>query len=172
MSADVTKAVTQQYSQMIADQKQENADLKKQLAEQGKKVDVIQKSNIVTGKNPIKVEVTNPPPGGGEHPPEIHAALHEATPNPQYGQKALEFIVTTNKVMNGARGRVQCSKGKINRGTARVLGTGMTSGGVNTADDHTVIVDFISPNWSPDYPLSITLYYDDDLGTCNFSTSQ
>ena len=52
VSANVTKTVTQQYSQMIADQKQEIADLKKQLSAQGKDVAVIRNSNIVTGKAP------------------------------------------------------------------------------------------------------------------------
>jgi len=169
VSANVTKTVTQQYSQMIADQKQEIADLKKQLSAQGKDVAVIRNSNIVTGKAPVKVEVTNPPPGGQEHPPELHGFSHEASPNPQYGNRAIEFILTTNKVMNGTKGMLQCSKGKINRGTARVLGADVMIGGGGISDDRTFTVNLSSPNWSPDSALSITLYFDDDLGTCKFS---
>ena len=113
VSADVTKSVTQQYSQMIADQKQEIADLRKQLSTQGNDVAVIRKSNIVTGKAPVKVEVTNPLLGGGEHPLEIHGSTRDANPNPKYGNRAVEFLLTTNRVMNGAKGMLQCSKGKI-----------------------------------------------------------
>lgn len=58
-SKEVTKAVTDQYSQMVADQKSQITQLQSQLAAQGKDVSAIKGSNIVTGKNPIKVEVMN-----------------------------------------------------------------------------------------------------------------
>lgn len=60
-SKQVTRAVTEQYSQMVADQKSQIADLQNKLASQAKDVSLIKRSNIVTGKNPIKVEVTNEP---------------------------------------------------------------------------------------------------------------
>lgn len=78
-SASVTKTVTQLYSGMISDQKTQIAQLQSQLAEQGKKVDVISNSNIVTGKSPIKVEVTNPsaPVEGDVQPPRVaHVVLN------------------------------------------------------------------------------------------------
>jgi hypothetical protein len=33
--------------------------LESQLSEQSKNVDIIKRSNIVTGKNPVRVEITN-----------------------------------------------------------------------------------------------------------------
>jgi hypothetical protein len=66
-SRQVTKAVTEQYSELIADQKSKISDLQTQLAAQGRDVSVIKGSNIVTGKNPMKVEVINPSP----NPPSV-----------------------------------------------------------------------------------------------------
>jgi|SRR5712664_3219070 len=68
-SKQVTKAVTQQYSQMVAKQESQITDLKNQLAAQSKDVSVIKGSNIVTGKKPIKVEVTNELLGGAQNVP-------------------------------------------------------------------------------------------------------
>jgi hypothetical protein len=59
VSADVTKVVTSQYAQMIADQKAQILQLQNQLVAQGRDVRLIKGSNIVTGKSPVKVEVTN-----------------------------------------------------------------------------------------------------------------
>jgi hypothetical protein len=56
---NVTKALGEQYESLIKSLTGQIGDLKGQLAIQGEKVDVIQQSNIVTGKKPIKVEVTN-----------------------------------------------------------------------------------------------------------------
>jgi len=61
VTKSVTEAIGSQYKELIGSLTNQIGNLKGQLAEQGKKVDVIQKSNIVTGKNPIKVEVTNEP---------------------------------------------------------------------------------------------------------------
>jgi len=59
VSESVTKAVTKQYQDVVADQKKQISDLQAQVAAQGKDVSVIKGSNIVTGKNPIKVEIAN-----------------------------------------------------------------------------------------------------------------
>jgi hypothetical protein len=59
-SKQVTKVITDQYSQMVADQKREIDELQKKLEAQGRDVSVIKSSNIVSGKKPIQVEVTNP----------------------------------------------------------------------------------------------------------------
>ena len=56
-SASVTRTVTDLYSNMISEQKNQIAQLQNQLAVQGKDVSVIKSSNIVTGKSPIKVEI-------------------------------------------------------------------------------------------------------------------
>jgi hypothetical protein len=65
-SKQVTKAVTEQYSQMISEQKQEITALRSQLSAQGKDVLAIKSSNIVTGKGPVKVELTNPNNNSGQ----------------------------------------------------------------------------------------------------------
>ena len=59
-SKQVTKALAEQYGQQIVDQKRKIDDLQSQLVAQGKDVTIIKRSNIVTGKNPVKVEITNP----------------------------------------------------------------------------------------------------------------
>lgn len=161
---NVTQALAKQYGTTIT-------EMAKQLAEQGKKVERIGQSDIVTGKKPVSVVVTNPTPatGAGEQPLEIHVSRLSATPDPQYGRNAAQFILTTNKVMNGGRVRVECTKGRINQGNAHIPGAGVImSGGGGVQDDHTYVSDIGSPNWSPDFPLLITLYFDGDLGVCSF----
>jgi len=59
VSESVTKAVTEQYAGMIADQKNQIKELHGQLTAQGKDVSAIKSSDFVTGKKPIKVEVTD-----------------------------------------------------------------------------------------------------------------
>jgi hypothetical protein len=59
VSETVTNALAAQYQHTIDGLNQEIAELKGELQNQGKKVDVIGRSNIVTGKSPIKVEVAN-----------------------------------------------------------------------------------------------------------------
>lgn len=61
VTKDVTKAVAEQYQAVIQNLTSQIGDLKGQLAAQGKDVSMIKASNIVSGKNPVKVEVTNPP---------------------------------------------------------------------------------------------------------------
>lgn len=58
-SQRVTKTVSQEYQAMITDLTSQIQSLKQQLIAQAKDVGVIKQSPIVTGKNPIKVEVTN-----------------------------------------------------------------------------------------------------------------
>jgi hypothetical protein len=67
VSESVTKAVGEQYKQTIADLHSQIGTLQSQLSEQGKNVNTIKSSNIVTGKKPVKVEVMNP--SGGNAPP-------------------------------------------------------------------------------------------------------
>jgi hypothetical protein len=62
VSESVTKSVSRQYEQTISNLNDKITQLKTELQSQGKKVDVIGSSNIVTGKHPVKVEVTNTTP--------------------------------------------------------------------------------------------------------------
>jgi hypothetical protein len=59
-SDNITEKIKTQYQDMVASLSKQNADLKSQIANQGKKVDVIGGSPFVTGTKPVKVEVTNP----------------------------------------------------------------------------------------------------------------
>ncbi len=162
----MTVALGKQYGGTIK-------EMAAQLAEQGRKVDTIGKSTLVTGKQPLPVVVTNPTPTiqtpPGEAPLEIHVARLSAIPNSQYGKNAVQFILTTNKVMNGGRVAITCTKGKMNQGSADIPGSGVILSGGGTQDEHTYVSGISSPNWSPDFPLLINLYYDsEDLGLCNF----
>jgi hypothetical protein len=67
VSENVRKTVTEQYERTVTEQRLENDELKKALAAQGKDVSVIKSSNIVTGKKPVKVEITNPPSPGSTY---------------------------------------------------------------------------------------------------------
>ena len=68
-SKEVTKALTEQYSQMVADQKTQITDLQSRLAAQADDLRIIKGSNIVTGKKPVPVTITNP----GAPPPSVEA---------------------------------------------------------------------------------------------------
>src|SRR5437016_13347479 len=98
VSKSVTKALSDQYTQTINGLQGKVGSLEAQLQTQGRKVDVIGKSNIVTGKNPIRVEVTNPLPGAtpGEPALSIHASTMSTTSQAQYGKHASQIILTTN----------------------------------------------------------------------------
>ncbi len=171
VTQSVTKAVSEQYTQTINSLHAEIGSLQVQLAAQDKKVDVIQGSNIVTGKKPIRVEIANPGVlPTGEPPLSIHASAMPVVPNLQYGKNARQFILTTNKVMNGGRVRITC-KNKINQGSATLPGAGaIMSGGGGMMDEKTYVSGIGAPNWSPDFPLAVTLYFDeDDLGPCTIT---
>jgi hypothetical protein len=71
VSTSVAKSVGDQYQQTVQSLTDQIGALKGQLAAQGKKVDAISTSNIVTGKNPIKVQVTNPNEGSGPSLPNL-----------------------------------------------------------------------------------------------------
>jgi hypothetical protein len=171
VSKSVSKSVSDQYAQTINQLQLQIGSLQGQIAAQGKSVEAIKGSNIISGKKPVAVVVTNLTPSGSA-PPEIHVTrLSSGTnPNPEYGKNATKFILTTNIVMNGGRVLVTCTKGIIKQGGAELPGAGaMMSGGGGVMDEHTFKTDIGSPNWSPDFPLVVTLYSDsDDLGVCTF----
>lgn len=167
---NVTEALGNQYGSIIKEMTGQNESLRSQLTEQGKKVDKISGSDIVSGKNPLRVEVTNPQGVSGEPSLSVHTSEMRITPDPSLGHNASQVILTTNKRMNGARMTVVC-KDKILRGSfARLAGASTTSGSSALTDDHTMLVDISSPDWSPEYPLIVTLYYEaDNMGVCNFT---
>lgn len=158
----ITQALGEQYTGIIGSLTSQVGDLKGQLASQGKKVDEIGNSNIVTGKKPISVIVENPNTAAmpGELPLDVHVSSMPVEPRKDIGRYATQFILTTNKVMDGGRARFEC-KGKINNGTAQISGASTIMGGGGKIDDHTFTSGIESPNWSPNRPLVVTLYYDD-----------
>jgi hypothetical protein len=171
VSKSVAKSVGEQYTQTINDLQGKIGALEAQLQTQGKKVDVIGKSNIVTGKNPIRVEVTNPTLAAstGEPALSLHASSMSTTPETKYGQHATQIILTTNKRMNGAHLTIIC-KDKLNRGDAWISGTTYMMGGGQLVDEHTFQVDVGSPDWSPEFPLVVRFHHDVDfLGNCTIT---
>jgi hypothetical protein len=55
----VTRTISKLYESLIGNLNQQIGSLQRELAKQGKDVTTIKQSNIVTGKNPVKVEVMN-----------------------------------------------------------------------------------------------------------------
>ncbi len=159
VTASVTKAVGEQYQGIVKNLTDQIGVLKGQLESQGKKVDVISNSNIVTGKSPIKVELTGGPSLSGQTPLEIRASELPVEPNPQYGKAAREIILTTNRVMNGAHASIHCLS-KINNGTAQIAGTTTQMGGGGMGQNNTFEVDIDAPNWAPSHPLVVTIFFD------------
>jgi len=64
VTQNVTQALKSQYESTISDLRGQIATLQTDLAKQGRKVDVISSSDIVSGKQPIKVEMVNKPTSG------------------------------------------------------------------------------------------------------------
>jgi hypothetical protein len=163
----VSNALKQQYGEFINRITQQNEQLQKQLSEQGKTVQAMSGSNIFTGKGAIPVTIAEGPKPMGEAPPELHVARTTVPARPEYGKYAEQFILTTNKVMNGGRVEIAC-RGKLTHGDATLAGAGaqMTNGD-GLVDEHTFQSGINSPNWSPPYPLVVTLYANEDIGACN-----
>ena len=171
-SENVHKTVKEENQKVIESLGGTITKLGNVVADLQKQVNDIHGSNIITGKKPVPVEVTNPQahaPGATDGP-QVNVASMWATPRPEYGKVAKEFILTTTKVMDGAHVAVTCEN-KINQGTAQLAGgSAMMSGGGGIQGDHTYIASISSPNWSPRAPLVMTLFFDEpDLGKCTFT---
>jgi hypothetical protein len=167
VSKSVSQSVSQQYAQTINNLQLQIESLKHQLDAEGKNVEAIKGSNLLTGKKPIPVEVTNPE---GMPAREIHVSAMFVEPNNQYGKRAKQFILTTNRVMNGGRVRITCQN-KFTQASAVISGANFSSGGGGgMQDDRTYVSGIAAPNWSPDFPLVLTLYFDeDDVGSCKIT---
>jgi hypothetical protein len=150
------------YRPLIQSMTEQIGVLQKQLAEETKKVDVIGGSSIVTGKKPIDVVVKNLPESStsADAPLHVQVSTMMVEPNKQYGKAAKEFILTTNKVMNGGRVKLKCT-GAFNNGSSMIAGASAIMGGGGKTDAHTFYSGIDSPNWGPGFPLVITLYFDE-----------
>ena len=106
---NVTKAVGEKYSGLINSLTSQVGELKGQIAAQSKDVGIIKGSNIVTGRNPVKVEVINPSgaPGlGAQAPPEVeHVQLLKSAENSRYQDApfASKLVLQSNLPINPAR---------------------------------------------------------------------
>ena len=142
-------------------------------------------SNIVTGQKPLEVVVKNPPQPtptptptpqpqqSAEQPLDIHVASLPAPSDPKRGKNAVQFVLTTNKTMNGGNVRIHCTN-TFKSVSANISGASvLLAGGGGQVDDHTYESGISSPNWSPRMPLVLTVYFDDaDLGRCDFTPLQ
>jgi hypothetical protein len=164
-SASVTKTVTDLYSKMLSDQKDQIAQLQSQLAAQSKDVSAIKGSNIVTGKTPIKVEVTNPSPGSSAPSPQppvltgmriaSQKRIPSGDPKLPYG---LEVVVQTDVDISPVRVAVVCD-GPI--GSGRFVGTGvytMINQGTAVGHPEMFLVQWATPTWTPDQPIVVHLF--------------
>jgi hypothetical protein len=172
VSKSVSKSVADQYTQTINTLQTQIGTLQGQLEKQGQSVEAIKSSNFVSGKSPVKVEVTNQPsvgtapsPNAG---PNIRVSRMFVDAKKEYGKMAIQFILTTDRVMNGGRARFHCDN-KINNGIAQISGASAMMGASGRDDDHTFTAEIEAPNWSPNFPLVVTLYADADVGKCEIS---
>jgi hypothetical protein len=159
----VRKAVAEEDGKVIVELNKTIGKLSDLVSAQQTQINEIHNSNIVTGKKPVSVIVENPPPATppGEAPLDVHVSELPATPRLELGKTAMQYILTTNRMMNGGRAIFTC-KGVIKSGIAQIAGAGATMyAGSGKIDDHTYTSGISSPNWSPDFPLIVTLYYDD-----------
>ena len=167
-SGEVRKIVKEEDHAMVTALNTAISSLSNLVSTQQQQINDIHNSNFVTGKKPVQVQISNPQSLAPQAAPEIHVSSMPVTPDPRNGKAATQFILTTNKVMEGGRVRVQCTK-VIKQGNAQISGIGyVTQSGGGLMDDHTWESGIASPNWSPNFPLVITLYSDADLGRCSF----
>jgi hypothetical protein len=170
VSESVSKTLSSQYAQTINRLQLQVGLFQSQLSAQGRSVEAIQHSKILSSSEPLKVEVTNQSQGQGTvgSSPTVRISRIYVTPDKR-GKTATQFILTTDRVMNGGKALFQCA-GKINSGSAEISGAGVMIGGGAMVDDHTFKAWIESPNWAPSSPLVVTLYYDeDDIGTCQIT---
>ncbi len=163
VSEDVAATLKKQYEPTVADLKRQVADLQDQLISQGKNVEAIRGSNIVSGKQPIKVEVTNPSPGTTQEPPiladvRIASQRRTVSTDPNYPY-ALEIIIQTNQQIQPVAFAVECD-GEVGRGSAGFSGSGMYTNvrdGIAAGHNNIFIFQWETPAFSPDMPITVTL---------------
>jgi hypothetical protein len=171
----VRKAVKEEDASVVVALNTTIGNLSNLVSAQQSQINDIHGSNIVTGNKPVKVVVTNPPPASASTEiPQVRVASVPAPLNTSYGKKAIQFILTTNKTMNGGHVRMTCTN-PFNNVSETISGAGVTMGGGRGGkiDDRTYESTINSPNWAPGFPLILTVYYDgENLGNCNFAPIQ
>jgi hypothetical protein len=175
VSADVTKAVTSQYAQMIGDQKAQISQLQNQLAAQSKDVSTIKGSNIVTGKNPIKVEVTNEPsvPTGPMQVENIRLFWEQESSTHADAPYAKKVTIQADTPINPIKLAIICDTAlKYGEGGADGKGIMFFGGNEIYKDDAKIfIVNMTTQGQAalrPDAPLVFHLYSDKPINIVKF----
>ena len=169
-SKQVTAAVTEQFKQTIADQTNQITDLKKQLAAQSKDVGVIKSSNIVTGRNPIKVEVTNGPQSavGVAQVENLRMSWESETSTHNDAPYAKKITIQADAPVNPVKLAIVCDApikyGEIKLADAATMYYGGNE--IYKGDAHIYIINMTTQGLAvlrPDAPLVVHLYSDQPL---------
>jgi hypothetical protein len=167
-SASVSDRVTQDLKNQY---EPEIADLQKKLEAQGKTVEKIGSSNIVTGKNPISVKIDGGTLTSKLPEPNVTITQIQGEARPEFGKKSIKIILSTDQVQDGARMELKCS-GIVNKVSCTLLGAGVimgSNGGGVFDGGHRFNCLIDSPNWSPSHPLVMDIWFDDSVGNCVFT---
>jgi hypothetical protein len=170
VTKSVTEALGNQYKELINSLTTQIGELKGQLTVQGKDVNLIKSSNIVTGKNPVRVEVTNPgTPDGG--PPKLSVfEVGPTTPNPAVAAHEKTLLVVTDKAVSPVRMTVQCDGGLENISPWILGSSGLMGSGIMKLSPKSIQFGIDSPAFTPKSPLRLSIYYNEDrLEPCTVS---
>jgi CxxC motif-containing protein len=166
-SASVTKTVTELYSQMIAQQKSQISDLQAQVKAQGSDVKAIKGSDFISGKNPIKVEVTNGLPSAPTSAQvenmrmswDVETSIHNDAP---YAKKV---TIQVDAPVNPIKFAIVCDA-PIKYGDVKIADEGGVYYGGNEIyknDAHIYVINMTGQGAAllrPDAPLVVHLYSD------------
>lgn len=161
-SRQVTKAVSDLYSQIIADQKNQIASLETDLR-----------------KKPIKVEVTNPISVSGSATPSsapvltgIRIASQRQIPSDDQNLPfGLEVVVQTDVDIAPVKLAVLCD-GPIGKGQAGFAEGGaytMMTQGLANGNDHIFITKWETPAWTPHRAIIVQLFSKSSLHALSLS---
>ena len=166
---NITKAIGEQYKGIIASLTQQVGDLKGQLATQGKKVDAISSSNIVTGKKPIPVEVTNgsAPAASAAQVENLRMSWERETSTHSDAPYAEKVTIQSDAPVNPIKLLIFCTA-PLKYAELKIADVTLyeTSSTISKKDDHVYIVSLSSlgtPILRPDAPLVVHLYSDQPL---------
>ena len=149
---------------MISEQKTQIANLEAELKMQGRNLSEIKGSNIVSGKKPIKVEVTNPsatatPPAPILSGIRIASQKQISSDDPSF-PFGLEVVIQTDVDIIPVKLAVLCD-GPIGKGEGGFEGGGaytMVIQGLAQGNDHIFIAKWETPAWTPEKPIVVRLF--------------
>jgi hypothetical protein len=160
----VTASVSDLYSHKISEQNMQIADLQAELKAQSRNIDTIKGSDIISGKKPVKVEVTNP--SIVQSPPVpmlsgIRIASQKQIPSDDSNLPfGLEVVIQTDTDIVPVKLAVLCD-GPIGKGDAALEGGGaytMIIHGLAEGNDRIFITKWETPAWTPQRPILVRLF--------------